>query len=561
MRIGLAACWLAAAAGSLAAFQAAQAPQAPRAPQTAQAAQATGSIEGQVFNLATGAPLKRATVRLTAIGRGGRGGPGGPGGGGPFAGPQQQSRETDDQGRFAFANLDAGRYYLSAERQGFLRQNYGGRKYNNSGTPIVLAADQRLSSLVLKMSPQSVITGKVLDEDGEPVANLQVRAYKQGYRSGKKQWVQAGNGTTSDIGEYRIPSLEPGRYLVATNQSNRSLNMGQTPANAPLPEKPDMRYAATYYPSAMEESTAAPVEVTPGGEIRGIDIRLVKTAVYRVRGRVAAGEGGRPPMVMLMSKDGTRTLPGMAPARPPDFRFEIAGVPPGSYIAYAQIGDRQQQQIAMQPVEVQNRHVDNVVLAPSPGADVAGTVKVEDANGALDLSRLNVTLASAASQFGPPPRGKVADGAFVMKGVAPLKYEVRVSGLPEGSYLKSISYGGREVPAGGIEIAGGAIDVVISAAAGEISAAAVDKDGKPCAGATVALIPSDGGTTQGNTADENGGVTFRGLKPGDYTVIAWEDIPPGAYLDPEFVKNYPGTTVKVEARQKAAVQVKAGTVD
>ena len=224
----------------------------------------------------------------------------------------------------------------------------------------------------------------------------------------------------------------------------------------------------------------------------------------------------------------------MGPARPPDYRFEIAGVPPGSYVAFAQFGDRQQQQIAMQPVEVQNRHVDNVMLAPAPGADVTGTVKVEDASGAVDVSRLNVTLSSPASQFGPPPRGKVADGAFVMKGVAPLRYEVRVSGLPEGSYLKSISYGGREVPAGGIDIAGGAIDVVISAAAGEITAAAVDKDGKPCAGATVALIPSDGGTAQGNTADENGAVTFRGLKPGDYTVIAWEDIPPGAYLDPDF---------------------------
>src|SRR3954453_19384867 len=194
MRIGLAACWLAVTAGSLPAFQAAPPPRAAQAPQAAQAAPATGSIEGQVFNLATGAPLKRASVRLSAIGRGGRGGPGG----GPFAGPQQQSRETDDQGRFVFSNLDAGRYYLSAERQGFLRQNYGGRRYNTSGTPIVVAADQRIGSLVLKMNPPSVIAGKALDEDGEPVANLQVRAYKQAYRSGKKQWVQAGNGTTSD---------------------------------------------------------------------------------------------------------------------------------------------------------------------------------------------------------------------------------------------------------------------------------------------------------------------------------------------------------------------------
>ncbi len=537
MRIGLAACWLAMAAGALPAFQ---------------AAPASGSIEGQVFNLATGAPLKRANVRLNMVGRGGRGGPAGPGG------PQQQMRETDDQGRFVFANLEAGRYFLSAERQGFLRQNYGGRKYNTSGTAILLGTDQRMNNLVLRMSPQSVIAGKVFDDEGEPVANLQVRAYKMAYRGGKKQWVQAGNGTTSDIGEYRIPALEPGRYLVATNQSNRSLNTGPTPANTPLPDKPDMRYGATYYPSTLEEATAAPVDVTPGGEMRGIDIRLVKTAVYRVRGRVAAPEGGRPPMVMLMSKDGTRTLPGMGPARPPDFRFEIAGVPPGSYTVFAQIGDRQAQQVAFQPIEVQNRHVDGVMLTASSGADVNGTVKVEDASGPVDLSRINVMLESAAMQMGPPPRGRVADGVFSMKGVPPLRYKVRVNGLPDGSYLKSITYGGREVPADGVDlVAGGTIDVVINAAAGEIAAAVVDKDGKAVAGATVALIPKDGGSTQGNTADENGGVSFRSLKPGDYTLIAWEDIPPGAYLDPEFVKNYSGTSVKVEPRGKATAQVKA----
>src|SRR5512133_2068685 len=115
MRLALAVGWLA-VAGSLPAFQ------------------ATGSLEGQILNLATGAPLKRATVRLMTAGGGAGGGRGGPGRG---AGPQM--RETDEQGRFAFTNLEAGRYQIAAERQGFLRQNYGGRKYNTSGTPIVVA--------------------------------------------------------------------------------------------------------------------------------------------------------------------------------------------------------------------------------------------------------------------------------------------------------------------------------------------------------------------------------------------------------------------------------------
>src|SRR5262249_5250882 len=156
-----------------------------------------------------------------------------------------------------------------------LHQSYGGRKYNTSGTPLPLAADQHVKDIVFKLNPQSVITGKVLDEDGEPLANVQVRALKYAYRGGKKQWVQAGNGDSSDIGEYRIPNLDPGRYLVPTMPRMNGANGFQTPSNEPLPETPEMSYAGTYYPSTPEEASAAPVEVGAGGEIRGIDIRLV----------------------------------------------------------------------------------------------------------------------------------------------------------------------------------------------------------------------------------------------------------------------------------------------
>ena len=499
--------------------------------------------------------MKRANVRLNSIGR--------PGGGRGPAAPANLARETDDQGRFAFANLDAGRYMLSAERQGFLRKNYGSRKYNTSGTAIVLGADQRLKDIVLKMSPQSVIAGKVLDEEGEPVANVQVRAFKLGYRNGKRQWVQAGNGNTSDIGEFRVPNLEPGKYLVATNQSNRPINMMQTPGNAPLPDAPDMRYAATYYPSTLEETTAVPVDVAPGGESRGIDIRLVKTAVYRVRGRVAVAEGGRPPMVMMMSKDGTRQVPSMGPARPPDFRFEIVGVPPGSYFLFTQGGggERGQQSIAFQPIEVQNRHVDGLMLSPAPGADVTGTIKVEDTNDPVDLSKVNVMLRPVNNgPFGGPPRGRVVAGAFVLKGVAPLRYAVNVSGIPEGTFVKSVRYGGREVSDDGVDFTGGTIEVTLSATAGSVTAAALDKDGKPMASAMVAIY-LNGVAVRGYTTDETGVATFNGLKPGDYSVIAWEDIPPGAYMDPEYVKQYSSTAVSFEPRGNAIVQVKGVAAD
>jgi uncharacterized surface anchored protein len=533
-----------------------QAPQAAAAPQAAP----TGSMEGQVFNLATGAPLKRASVTLRMTGNGGRGR-------GAFAGPNQQMRETDDTGHFVFTNLDTGKYMLSAERQGYLRANYGGRKYNTSGTPIVLGKDQHLTQLVLRLNPQSVVVGKVLDEDGDPVANVNVRAYKLGYRNGKKQWVQAGSGSTSDIGEYRIPQLDPGRYLVATSQIRARMGPPGQPSSAPLPDAPDVRYAATYYPSTTQEANAAPVDVQPGAETRGIDIRLVKTQVYRVRGRIVMpAEGRNLPMVMLVPKDGTRGASGESPARPPDYRFEITGVSPGSYFLYGMTGGRGggQESLAFQAVEIQNRHLDNVVLSPTPGADVQGTVKVDEAHGGtVDLTKITVVLRPTVG-LGRPARGKAeANGAFVLSGVVPLKYTLDVSGLPDGCYLKSVYYGGREVSGeDGFDIVGGGtIDITVGADAGSASASVIDKDGNPVNSASVALVSKEGVTVSARTTDENGATSFSGLKPGEYTLIAWDDMPPGAYWDPDFVKKYSGAPVKIEPRGTAAVQVKAVAVE
>ena len=79
-----------------------------------QATHPASSIEGQVMNLKAGTPLKKATVQLVMMNLGGTGG-----GRGQI--PVRKAAETDEQGRFLFSGLDAGKYQLSAERQGFLR--------------------------------------------------------------------------------------------------------------------------------------------------------------------------------------------------------------------------------------------------------------------------------------------------------------------------------------------------------------------------------------------------------------------------------------------------------
>jgi uncharacterized surface anchored protein len=511
-----------------------------------------GSIEGQVINLKTGAPLKKATIRLSmmnsaASGRG-------------MVISNARSVDTDDQGHFSFTGLDSGKYRLSAERQGFLRQSYGERRYSGGGTPVLVGDGQNVKGVNFKLSPQGVITGKVLDEDGEPMANVQVSVHRNLYSGGKRQWVMINTAMSSDIGEFRLPNLQPGRYLVSTNP--RPLPRAPVDPNQPLPQTPDLSYAATYYPSTTDSAAAIPVDVGAGDEIRGIDVRPVKARVWRVRGKANGPGGGRGSVqVSLTPAEGPSRNLLMGVARPADGLFEIRSVPSGSYILHGQVQNGGQVWAAAQPLQVTGNHVDGIVLNLASGGDVQGIVKLTDATAPVDLGNVNVMLRPVGFNGLAPPRGRVGDDLkFTLKSVPPVKFAVTVNGYGNTCYLKSVQYNGSEVTNDGVEMTGGgALQVTLSAAAAQVDAVVMDKDDKPAIGAVVALIPKDGGTTSVFTADENGILSVRGLKPGDYRMLAWEDVEQGAPQDPDFTRKYEGRakTVHLDPSGHEAVQLQA----
>ncbi|MEO8597588.1 MAG: carboxypeptidase regulatory-like domain-containing protein [Candidatus Solibacter sp.] len=524
-----------------------------------QSAPAKGSIVGQVMNGKAGSPLKKATVTLAGVNSGifaagaaGRG-----------QMPLRKAVETDETGRFSFSGLEPGKYQLSAERQGFLRQSYGARRYQGSGTPVLVGDGQNVTGIVFSMTPQAVITGKVLDEDGEGVANAPVRAWRYVYRSGKRQWASVGAAQTSDIGEFRLPNLEPGQYLVSATARMIGVNVRLPQSEEPLPATPDLVYASTYYPSSTTSATAVPVDVGPGGEVRGIDVRLVKTRVFRVRGRVVgAGDVRRPPTVTLMPREGAPGTPANANASGTGGEFELRNVPPGQYTAIASLrAPGGAEFVAMQPVDVVGNHVDGVVLTLASGGEVKGSVKVEDSSSPVELKNLSVTLRPVGFAIAAPLRAKVGDDLkFTLPSVPPVPYEVIVSGVPETCYVKSIKYGGSEIGEDGIAMTNGStLEVTLSAAAARIDTVVLTKDGKAAGRAVVALLPKDGGPTVVQTADENGMISFRGLKPGEYQLIAWDDVESGAPFDPDFVKPYEAQakSLKLDASGHEAVQLRS----
>jgi hypothetical protein len=342
-------------------------------------------------------------------------------------------------------------------------------------------------------------------------------------------------------------------------------------SNEPLAPTPDMTYAATYYPSTTDSTTAMPIDVGAGGEVRGIDIRLIKTRVWRVRGRVSglvADQRGRGAIQVALSPAEGPGNQQMSMARPPDGQFELRNVPSGSYVLHAQSQAGGQSYAAALPVQVTGSHVDGITLTLSTGGDLQGVVKLVDAGTPVELKSLSVMLRPVGMNGfggGPPQRGRVGeDMKFAIKGVPPMKFAVNVTGIPNTCYLKSVQFGGRDVTAEGLDMsAGGPLEVVISAAAAQVDAVVLSKDGKAAINAVVAIVPKDGGNPIVQMADENGILSAKGLKPGDYKLLAWEDVEQGAPYDPDFLRQFETKTksVKLESAGHEAVQLTAIPAD
>jgi protocatechuate 3,4-dioxygenase beta subunit len=511
-------------------------------------------IEGRVVNAVTGEVVRKATLLLTH--RGGTATP--------------STAETDDTGRFAFRDLEPGSYLLLAERPGFARQAYGARSNPLSGTTLLLSAAQRLKDLTFRLAPNSIISGRVVDEEGEPVQNAVVMALRAAYQRGERQYVPLGAVQSNDMGEFRIASLTAGRYLVAAAPVNLGLGVAGA-SNEPPTDRPESGYVTTYYPNSTDPSLASPVQVGIGADAAGTDIRLVKTTTVRIKGKVVGGSLGKQ-VVVTLTRRGTGALGlvtrKLAIAQQADGAFDVKGVPPGSYVLGAITADNPLSSGASLPVQIGEQHIDGVILSLGGGGELTGTVTVESKE-PMKLGSVQVVLQSLEFLSLNTPRATPGDdGKFTLKDVSPDRYQVAVVNGPENSYIKSVRHGNQEVPEAQIDLSGGVagtLQVDLSQAGAQVDGAIRDGEDKPMSGATVVLIPDSRQhwLYRVTTSDQNGGFSFKGVTPGEYKILAWEDVETGAYQESEFLKQFESQAqaVSLKENDRKSVSLRAIPLD
>ena len=541
----------------LAAQQPRSGPPRQRPAAEAQKPQEPATVEGQVLNAATGEPLKRASVTLRRSSSSETSGA-----------PRGYTAMTDASGRFAIAGAVPGEYRLSARRNGFVDADYGSRDYLRAGATVTLKPGQRMGDVVFQMTPHGVITGRVVDEDGEPVAGVRMQALRNRYPQGRRQLVEYGEGGTNDIGEYRIAGLPPGRYYISASP-RRNYDRGMQAAGA----QPEEEYATTFFPGTSDAAAAAAVDMAAGSQLRGLDLTLRRHRTVYVRGRVTGFQSSGRQRVMLFLRPRGAAAPSMN--RPGNVdsngNFEFRGVAPGSYMLVAAVPERGRGGLtARLPVEVGNASLENIGLALNPPLNVAGRV-MADSQTVVNLAGVEVSLRPLEPvMFGPstPPARVQQDGTFSFANVSADEYMVTLSGLPDGFYVKVVAAGGQNVQLSGIDlnrgIAGG-VEILLSPHAGQVTGVAQNGE-ESVAGATVVMIPQEKerrGLAQyyrTASADAAGRFAVKNLDPGQYRIFAWRELEAGAYFDPDFMRAVENQGEPVSIREDGREEVKVRVI-
>ncbi len=450
---------------------------------------------------------------------------------------------TDDAGKFLFGNVKPGNYLLSAGAPGYPRKVSQG---------ISVAADKQINGVTMSLRPGGIISGKVIDADGDPMPNQTVRAVVYSYAGGVKKLVTAALAMTNDRGEHRLYDLMPRRYYLVCGSFSRPQVRGRIHH-----QEPDLDYAQTFYPDSADAAGAAPVSVAAGVESSGVDIQRRRVPMMHVRGKVTGLAAPSGAAVVVTSCTGDN-LSGVLNFRsgPPisfdsqqigqllaaevqaDGSFDVAHVAPGKHCMSLMPGRAGIHGVAQQEFTLADKDLDHADLAVSPPFELHGSILVEGAIAGTP-GKAVLFMAPDAENAGFLNQTVNLNDSFVAQEVASIPYHVSLD-LPRNLYVKSIRLGSQEQEDSRVHIRSGAepLTILVATDAGQVSGTVKSADGDPVA-SMVAVVPaglSRFGAARNGNSDEKGHFTITGLAPGDYEVLAIEELDMSAIASPDYRK-------------------------
>jgi hypothetical protein len=497
---------------------------------SAQSAAGEFSLAGTIVNSLTGAPVRNARVWLST-------------------GDQV---ESDAAGAFHFSRLAAGQYAVAAAKAGF--------ESNGDGVAVDLHASR--ANLVIRLTPLASVRGRITDAEGEPVDGVTMVAMRSQVADGWRNYEPAGKAVTDDRGQYRIPWLPAGRYLVQAAGYDEHAFVGE-PAATP---KTHDAFAPVYFGGSRDRDSAVLLALAPGGEAHA-DISLTLQAGHRITGHLANLKPHTQPVLQLLSGDEDLGLNHSSL----DFftgDFQIDNVVDGAYrLRVTGVGADDRPLVAEQEIQIDGHDVTGISLALGQGFTVKGTMRIDGPDGQTTAESVQEALQGSFLQLvargGPTfPSEPAVDGAFQIPSVIPGRYRVGFA-VAEPLYVASARSGDTDLLADPELVLRSEpppeIEVVLRTDSGSIEgtlAPETMRDGPVC----IVLVSESSRRPPEAACTGDGSFGFAAVAPGSYRLHAWKSRAEVEYNAPQVLTTLAASGTPVEVRPAANTKVQLQTL-
>ncbi len=424
---------------------------------------------------------------------------------------------TDAGGSFAMERLGPGLFELTVKHRNYPQGRMGGVVKT-----IALKAGEEAGPITVELTPGAAVSGRVLDEDGDPLPGCTVRIQPAKTARMNGELALASPGAASD---YRLYGIMPGRFYL-TAECETPVFQPRPLSDGPDPP-PGAAYPKLYYPSANTVESAEVLELRAGQEKTGVDFRMKPAAITDIHAVLApsADWRGRTDLQwQLVAADQNRPLAGgwrrIDTARG---GFNIEKVFPGSYHllvvsapASRNAGNPAPLLGAVQQIDVRDKPVETLVDLRH-GLDVNGIVMIEGAD-APNQVRLNQVQVRLVPDFGGDATSAAVndDGTFTVRSAFPGFVWLMID--EQSAFVKSVRLGGKEVTGGRLDLSAGAqgsLKIVVGT-----NTASIRGSARP--GLNVAAVLSADTPFFPpfwvTTADQTGQFSLDGLAPGKYLI-------------------------------------------
>jgi hypothetical protein len=530
------------------------------APLLLAACAAAQTVEGTIVNTATDRGIGEVKVALVSTSRD----------------HEPYTSTTDAAGHFVIENVKPGEY---APYYGppccFILHDVG-RRFQ------VTAAGS--TQLEARMTPMPRISGRIVNKNGEGVANAQVEAIGQASPPAR----------TDASGKFEL-RLPPETWILVARPPN-----GLEP---PVPE-PDtgqpLVWAETFYPGVARLDSASEIVLRSGSELSGIEMKLLALPAHRVRGLVLNPDRTPAPKLAItlgeghaLRKPGATDKPVVAATESsPDGTFEFPRVMDGEWLLAAEMQTGGGKLRITQWVDMAGHDLEEIKLRLALPFTVRGQVAIETPQGvrapdplpvylvphtrpvrsdtsvsnwmhwplyhfelplprngpdtALMNEQIEVITTSQMGEEGAAIARPRADGSFSFENIYAGSYRIASMTPPPPYYMAAIRVGETELTTAEVEVSSGAIPITVVY---KTDGGSVRGTAENCATGVVLLIPQNPalqsrGFLRYAPCDSSDRYEITTVRPGAYYALAFAGIKRPLKLDEVLINQATKITIR-----------------